>query len=108
MIRGARLMAALPLLGLAAALPAQPPPTKREAARAYAAALVRPTSTRSCLADIGRSRSTSLARYCRFVSGATHPPCNVRNSCAMMVEHIRYVCRGQGSGLPCADDFPGH
>jgi hypothetical protein len=104
-IDGARRFAALLTLCFATALLAAPPLTRREASRAYAAALAHPTSAKSCRAEIGLARAQSLVGYCRYVSGATRPPCNVRNSCAMMVEHIRYFCPGQGSALPCADYF---
>lgn len=49
--------------------------------------------TASCRVAIGENKASNIAKYCRWVSSATHPPCNVKNSCPMMIEHIRYMCR---------------
>lgn len=46
----------------------------------------------SCARQMGEQRATLLAKQCRQVSGATHPPCNASNSCAMMVEHVTDSC----------------
>jgi hypothetical protein len=91
--------------GFATALLGQPTFTKHEASRAYTAAFAHLRFQRSCAADIGRARAATLARYCRYVSGATHPPCSVGNSCALMIDHIQYMCRGSNSWLPCAEDL---
>ena len=100
-------VAGLLALGVGTALLAGPyPSTRGDASRAYAAALAYPRSERSCAADIGRKTASTLARYCRYVSSATHPPCNPRNSCATMVEHILSMCRGSDSSLPCAEELP--
>ena len=38
----------------------------------------------SCADEIGREEAEKLVRECRNLSPATHPPCNVDNSCAMI------------------------
>ena len=51
-----------------------------------------PTRLVSCAADIGATRADRLAKLCRNVSPATHPPCNVANSCAMIEDEIARSC----------------
>jgi hypothetical protein len=51
------------------------------------------SSRASCRAAIGQTKALNVVKYCRWVSSATHPPCNIENSCPMMIEHIRYMCR---------------
>ncbi|MEE4719392.1 hypothetical protein V2K69_25565 [Pseudomonas alliivorans] len=49
-------------------------------------------SDKSCAEAIGQKSAESLVKQCINVSPATHPPCNVANSCAMInseVERIR-------------------
>ncbi|WP_454887001.1 hypothetical protein [Sphingomonas oryzagri] len=51
-----------------------------------------PAKLISCAADIGPVAADRLARLCRNVSPATHPPCNVANSCAMMEDEVARSC----------------
>jgi hypothetical protein len=46
----------------------------------------------SCAADIGRVAAAKRVKICRSVSPATHPPCNVANSCAMIEDEIARSC----------------
>lgn len=51
----------------------------------------------SCAQKMGDPRATLLAKQCRQVSGATHPPCNASNSCDMMVAHVTSSCELLGA-----------
>jgi len=46
----------------------------------------------SCSTEIGSKAAERLAKSCRNVSPATHPPCNVANSCAMISDEIARSC----------------
>lgn len=46
----------------------------------------------ACSTEIGANAAERLAKTCRNVSPATHPPCNVANSCAMMSDEIARSC----------------
>lgn len=46
----------------------------------------------SCAQQMGQQRATLLARQCRQVSPATHPPCHASNSCAMIVDEFERGC----------------
>ena len=70
----------------------RPPVTKPRLSASIKAAEAA-TSKASCRAAIGQTKASNVAKYCSWVSSATHPPCNVQNSCPMMIEHIRYMCR---------------
>lgn len=59
--------------------------------------------TLSCSADIGAAGAARRAAICRDVSPATHPPCNVANSCAMINDEIARSCAlFDGKGEPMA------
>lgn len=45
-----------------------------------------------CRAEIGETAAQRLAERCRMVSPATHPPCNVANSCQMIQGEIDRSC----------------
>lgn len=60
------------------------------------------TETQSCSASIGAASAQKLVDRCLKVSAATHPPCNVQNSCALMRDEIRRSCNLMGE-----DDAPG-
>lgn len=61
----------------------------------------------ACAADIGAAAARRLANTCRSVSPATHPPCNVANSCAMMEEEIARSCAlFDGKGAPLDECRP--
>ncbi len=54
----------------------------------------------SCSSEIGANAAQKRADVCRSVSPATHPPCNVANSCAMIEDEIARSCAlfgGQGT-----------
>lgn len=51
-----------------------------------------PAGPNSCQADIGVAAAARLVAACRDVSPATHPPCNVENSCAMIEDEIARSC----------------
>lgn len=46
----------------------------------------------ACAAERGRAAADRLVRICTSVSPATHPPCNVANSCAMIEDEIARSC----------------
>lgn len=46
----------------------------------------------SCEAERGKAAAQKLADQCLQVSGATHPPCNVANSCAMIADEVARNC----------------
>ncbi len=61
----------------------------------------------SCSAEIGGSAATEKVAVCRNVSPATHPPCNVANSCAMIDDEIARSCAlFDGKGSPMAGCTP--
>ncbi|MFT4111820.1 hypothetical protein [Silvibacterium sp.] len=65
-------------------------------------ALASTVDTQTCAASIGAVAAQKLVDRCLKVSTATHPPCNVQNSCAMMRDEIRRSCNLLGE-----DDAPG-
>ena len=61
------------------------------------------TEPLSCADEIGATAADKRAQICRAVSPATHPPCNVANSCAMIEDEIARSCAlfdGQGPAMP--------
>jgi len=46
----------------------------------------------SCLAAVGKEQADIYVEQCIHVSPATHPPCNVLNSCALIIGEIRRSC----------------
>ncbi|WP_339932701.1 hypothetical protein [uncultured Brevundimonas sp.] len=46
----------------------------------------------SCLSEVGAAASARLVERCIQVSPATHPPCNVQNSCALIQGEIDRSC----------------
>ncbi|WNO55225.1 lysozyme inhibitor LprI family protein [Stakelama saccharophila] len=55
------------------------------------AALAR-RSEDSCLSTAGRKKAETLVKQCLAASPATHPPCNMANSCAMIEDEIERSC----------------
>jgi hypothetical protein len=47
----------------------------------------------SCAAEIGIKRAKVLAARCIEISPATHPPCNIGNSCALVRQEIIRSCK---------------
>ncbi len=73
---------------------ADPAPTPAAANLAEAA----PLAPLSCEAEIGARSAQTLADICRNVSPATHPPCNIANSCAMIADEVARGCALIGDG----------
>lgn len=61
-----------------------------------------PAGPLACSAEIGLAAAQKRAALCVQVSPATHPPCNVANSCAMIEDEIARSCAliGGGSDRP--------
>ena len=74
-----------------------------EVAEALAAARAVGDTKGSCLSQIGRTRASTLVALCRWVSSATHPPCNMVNRCGLIADHILYMCRDDApdDAVPC-------
>ena len=49
-------------------------------------------SPQSCLSERGKAAADRLVERCLAVSGATRPPCNVENPCALMEDEIKRNC----------------
>lgn len=49
-------------------------------------------ATISCEVQMGKVAAQKLADQCLQVSGATHPPCNIANSCAMIADEVARNC----------------
>jgi len=60
------------------------------------------TDTQSCVSSIGSEQAQKLVDRCLRVSTATHPPCNLQNTCSLMRDEIRRSCNLLGE-----DDAPG-
>lgn len=60
----------------------------------------------ACSAEIGRAAAEALARQCRRVSPATHPPCNAANSCAMIRDEVARGCALLGDDAAGSGDCP--
>jgi len=94
--------ASLSLLLSAAAQSASPVSLQVATERAWQAAIKVHDSKDACSASIGPPAAKAIVRYCRYMSGATHPPCNSANACSDVTDHI-------GSQVPAApgDIIPG-
>jgi hypothetical protein len=51
-----------------------------------------PTPGRPCRETAGAEKAKTLAKQCREVSPATHPPCNAANECSLIVDEITRGC----------------
>lgn len=69
------------------------------------AAATAAAAQQSCNQEIGAANAKRLAAQCLEISPATHPPCNVENTCALITDRIRRGCELLGKGGPkyCAD-----
>lgn len=63
-------------------------PRKAAAAAPPAAA----DATGNCGAEVGAAKAEEYVAQCQQVSPATHPPCNVANACALIVDEIKRGC----------------
>lgn len=84
-----------------AATPAQ---IRQVTLRAYAAAAADKHDDLACRQAIGVAAAKAVVRYCRYVSAATHPPCNTTNPCALIVDEIQRNCQ-QDATAPCQAEF---
>lgn len=59
----------------------------------------------ACSQAIGLQKAKEIVDRCLDMSGSSHPPCNVENSCNMMIEEIRQGCAASGVDAPkyCAN-----
>ena len=62
----------------------------------------------SCADEIGIAAARQLVDQCVHLSPATHPPCNVRNSCAMIRREIARSCSVIDDGGKAPPDCPAH
>ena len=46
----------------------------------------------SCKQELGAAKAQELVEQCINISPATHPPCNIENSCAMIQRGIDHGC----------------
>ena len=53
-----------------------------------------------CGTAVGMERARTLVRECLAVSPATHPPCNIENSCSLIVDEIKRGCAMLNHGAP--------
>lgn len=67
-------------------------PAPAENATETAATPTDPKGVLSCSAERGQAAADRLVKICTSVSPATHPPCNVANSCAMIEDEIARSC----------------
>lgn len=58
-----------------------------------------------CVEAVGAERSKQLADECLAVSTSAHPPCNVQNSCILILDEIKRGCSVERQGAPafCAE-----
>src|SRR3954462_5818943 len=95
---------ALLFLGTLTVEARRPASTEEITARAFVSAVAVGDAPAPCRETIGRQPALALVRYCRWVSSATHPPCNTANQCALIVEHIRGMCPATSRDpLPCGN-----
>lgn len=50
-------------------------------------------STQSCASSVGEEKAQYLALVCGMISPATHPPCNVANSCKLIADEVVRGCQ---------------
>ncbi len=63
----------------------------------------------SCSDEIGATAAEKRVQVCLSVSPATHPPCNVANTCAMIDDEIARSCAlfdGQGAPMAGCETSP--
>lgn len=54
----------------------------------------------SCVQAMGEVKAKEIANRCLDMSSSSHPPCNVQNSCSLMVEEIKQGCAQSGADAP--------
>ena len=79
------------ILFLSAAAQSAPPASLQVTTeRAWQAAIKVHESQQACATTIGPPAAMAIVRYCRYMSGATHPPCNSANACSDITDHIGF------------------
>ena len=91
---------ACPTLGSTEARPASRD-LHRLVNKAWKEALRFPETTKSCRDTVGYNAALALAKYCRYMSSATHPPCGTSATCQVMIDHLTTMYSGVNPG-----DFP--
>ncbi len=64
---------------------------------------ISPAKAGSCSDQIGMAKAKELVNQCLQASPATHPPCNVQNSCELIQDEIARGCdifKSSGAKLP--------
>jgi hypothetical protein len=56
--------------------------------RDWQAAIKVHDSMNNCSNSIGMTAAKAIVRYCRYMSGATHPPCDTENPCSVITDHV--------------------
>jgi hypothetical protein len=101
-----RVRQALVLLLLVAACDRQPAkvaePKPQPVEQPAVAAPEPAAKPKTCAEERGADAARVLANRCRIVSGATHPPCNPDNSCAMIQAEIDRSCAQMTDVEECA------
>jgi len=54
----------------------------------------------ACRAALGEKNANVLVDRCLEVSSSSHPPCNIENTCNMMVDEIKRGCSDSGPDAP--------
>lgn len=76
--------------------PAQPAAAQKPATQKLSGNLDKGT----CKQALGAVKAQTLVNRCLEVSGSTRPPCNVENSCRLMMDEIKYGCEQIGAAAP--------
>jgi hypothetical protein len=96
-------LSGLILLAGGGAQSAQPakPALQLTTERAWQAAVKVHDSINACSDTIGLAAAKAIVRYCRYQSGATHPPCDSINACSVITDHVEAQgIRSPGEILP--------
>lgn len=54
----------------------------------------------ACRAAVGEHEANVLVDRCLEISSSSHPPCNIENSCNIMVDEIKRGCSESGADSP--------
>ena len=46
----------------------------------------------SCRKEVGKKKAAVYVRQCINISPATHPPCNDKNACSLIIDEIKRGC----------------
>jgi hypothetical protein len=67
---------------------AKPPALQLTTEHAWQAAIKVYASQDACSDTIGMPAAKAIIRYCLYMSGATHPPCESENACSVITDHV--------------------